>query len=300
MTIKYEERLFLADSQSDRTTMKTSKFTLFLLIPFVSCMNTNNKNAAKDYSDRESEIEPTETVRFNTLIKGMGSPTVIFESGLGTPLNNWNRIQTSISENYKTLSYDRKGIGLSPATKAPRTIENLVNDLDVLIRQNKIEGPIIFVGHSLGGHIVRKYQQSFPSQVKGLFLVDPTNEYVYDEIFDQMTPEAADSMKNAWDNNFKKQPIGVYNEWKEAYAIDEAMRNCPMPSSIPVTILVSYQANNFNTEENIKIRKKLISDWQENKSNVKILSTTKSGHYIHLGEPEWVISELEKYLKTFE
>lgn len=262
-------------------------------------MNTNNEDAQDDHLKTEEEVKTEETVKFNTLIKGTGSPTIVFESGLGTPLNNWDQIQSRISDNYKTISYDRKGIGQSPATDDPRTIENLVNDLDNLISQNEIDGPIVLVGHSLGGHIVRKYQQSFPSKVVGLFLIDPTNEYVYEEIFKQMPPESADSMKTAWDDNFKKQPTGVYNEWKEAYDIDNIMRTNPLPTNIPITILVSYQPNNFNTEKNIQIRKKLISDWKRDKPNVRILSTTNSGHYIHLGEPEWVISELEAYLKNF-
>ena len=278
--------------------MNISKLSLLLFISFIACMNTNNKNAQADDIKTAGKKETDKTVAFNTLIKGTGSPTIIFESGLGTPLNNWESIQTSISKNYKTIAYDRRGIGQSPSTDNPRTIENLVKDLDILISQNKIDGPIILVGHSLGGHIVRKYQESFPTKVAGLFLIDPTNEYVYEEVFKQMSPESADSMKTAWDNSYKKQPIGVYNEWKEVYNIDKIMRNNPLPKDIPITILVSYQENSFNTKKNIQIRKKLSSDWKKNKPNVKILNTTKSGHYIHLGEPEWVINELEAYLKN--
>ena len=280
--------------------MNISKLSLLLIIPFLSCVNANDKNEQDDLSKREDKKEQVEIVNFNTVIKGTGSPTIIFESGLGTPLNNWDKIQTSISANYKTISYDRRGLGESPATDNQRTIENLVNDLDILISQNKIDGPIVLVGHSLGGHIVRKYQQLFPSKVAGLFLIDPTNEYVYEEVFKQMSPESADSMKTAWDDSYKKQPIGVYNEWKEVYTIDQIMRKCPLPTNIPITILVSYQENSFNTKKNIQIRKKLSSDWKKDKGNVKILSTTNSGHYIHYGEPEWVINELETFLKELK
>ncbi len=280
------------------TTMKRLS-SLLLFIPLTSCMNTTN-NVQDHNIKTEDKIEKTETVQFNTLIKGTGSPTIIFESGLGTPLGNWDKIQTSISTNYRTISYDRKGIGQSPATDNPRTIENLVNDLDLLIRKNKIDGPIVLVGHSLGGHIVRKYQQLYPSKVVGLFLIDPTNEYLYDEVFKQMSPESADSMKTAWDNSFKKQPVGVYNEWKEAYEIDQIMRQCPFPKDIPVTILSSYQESSFLTKKNAQIKKELYSDWKQDKPNVTILNTNNSGHYIHLGEPEWVITELETYLIDLE
>jgi len=280
--------------------MNISKISLLLFIPLVSCITTNDKNSKDDYLKTEDKREITETVKFNTHILGSGSPTVIFESGLGTPLNNWDSIQTRISENYKTISYDRKGIGQSPATDDPRTLENLVKDLDSLIRQNKIDGPIILVGHSLGGHIVRKYQQSFPSQIAGLFLIDPTNEYLYENVFKQMTQTAADSMKTAWDNYYKKGTIGVYNEWKEVYDMDLIMRKYPLPTDIPITILASFQKSTFLTRNNAQIKKEQFSDWKKDKPNVKILNTTNSGHYIHLGEPEWVITELENYLKSIK
>lgn len=263
-------------------------------------MNANNKNAQDVSLKTEKQLEKDESVKFNTIIKGTGSPTIIFESGLGTPLNNWEQIQSSISANYKTVSYDRRGIGESPVTDSARTLENLVNDLDQLISQNKIDGPIVLVGHSLGGHIVRKYQQLFPSKVAGLFLVDPTNEYIYEEVFKQMSPESADSMKTAWDNSYKKGAIGVYNEWKEAYNIDKLMRKYPLPTEIPITILASYQRSTFLTEKNAKIKNEQYSAWQKDKPNVTVLTTTNSGHYIHLGEPEWVITELEKYLKSIK
>lgn len=280
--------------------MNISKLILLLFIPFISCMNTKGENEPAIKLNPEEKIGKDETVEFNTLIKGTGSPTIIFESGLGTPLNNWDSIQTRISDNYKTISYDRKGIGLSPATDKARTLENLVNDLDTVISQNEIDGPIVLVGHSLGGHIVRKYQQSFPSKVAGLFLIDPTNEYIYEEVFKQMSPESADSMKTAWDNNFKNNSIGVFNEWKEVYTIDQIMRKYPLPTDIPVTILASYQESTFLTKKNAEIKKEQFLDWKENKPNVKILNTTNSGHYIHLGEPEWVVSELENYLKSIK
>ncbi len=282
------------------TIMKISNLSLLLFISLASCMNTKEINEQVGKLNPEDTIEKNKTVKFNTLIKGTGSPTIIFESGLGTPLNNWDEIQTSISANYKTISYDRKGIGQSPTTDKPRTLDNLVNDLDSLITQNKIDGPIILVGHSLGGHIVRKYQQSFHSKVAGLFLIDPTNEYIYEEVFNQMSPESADSMKTAWNDSYKKGQIGVYNEWKEAYNIDKIMRKYPLPTNIPITILASYQESKFLTKQNIQIKEKQFSDWKKEKPNVKILNTANSGHYIHLGEPEWVVTELEKYLKSIK
>lgn len=107
-------------------------------------------------------------------------------------------------------------------------------------------------------------------------------------------------MKAAWDKGFKKGSIGVYNEWKEVYDIDLIMRKHPLPSDIPITILASYQKSTFLTTQNAQIKKEQFSNWKKDKPNVKILNTENSGHYIHLGEPNWVIAQLEEYLKNLK
>ena len=107
-------------------------------------------------------------------------------------------------------------------------------------------------------------------------------------------------IEKARDNSYKKASIGVLSEWKEAYKIDTIMRQCPLPTNIPITILSSYQESKFLTKKNSQIKKKLFSDWKKDKKNIKILNTTNSGHYIHFGEPKWVITELEAYLKSLK
>lgn len=107
-------------------------------------------------------------------------------------------------------------------------------------------------------------------------------------------------IEKARDNSYKKASIGVFSEWKEAYKIDTIMRQCPLPTNIPITILSSYQESKFLTKKNSQIKKKLFSDWKKDKKNIKILNTTNGGHYIYFGEPEWVITELEAYLKSLK
>ena len=48
-----------------------------------------------------------------------GVPTVVFESGLGTPVVAWTALQSEIAGVTKTIAYDRAGIGQSPAGPAP-------------------------------------------------------------------------------------------------------------------------------------------------------------------------------------
>ena len=70
-------------------------------------------------------------------------------------------------------------------------------------------------------------------------------------------------IEKARDNSYKMASIGVFSEWKEAYKIDTIMRQCPLPTNIPITILASYRESKFLAKKNSQIKKKLFSDWKK-------------------------------------
>jgi pimeloyl-ACP methyl ester carboxylesterase len=53
------------------------------------------------------------------LVGGRGEQTVVFENGLGPPLEMWGKVQPEVGRFARTVTYDRAGVGLSeegPAT----------------------------------------------------------------------------------------------------------------------------------------------------------------------------------------
>src|SRR5687768_7657012 len=53
-----------------------------------------------------------------------GQPVVVFESGLGTPLGNWDTIFDEVARQAPVVAYDRPGIGDSPPIGEMPTIKN--------------------------------------------------------------------------------------------------------------------------------------------------------------------------------
>lgn len=105
---------------------------------------------------------------------GSGSPLVVFEAGMGASHHMWAAVAEIVATRTSTLAYDRSGLGRSPADEAPRTLDRLARDLlDVLATT---DGPVVLVGHSWGGPIVRVAGSQRPERVAGLVLVDPTDE----------------------------------------------------------------------------------------------------------------------------
>ena len=243
----------------------------------------------------------TNELNFNFVKKGNGSPVVIFESGLGETLGGWKTIQDSISKITTTISYDRIGLGKSSATENPRTLENLTSELNGFLENEKIDSPLIFVGHSLGGFIIRKFQNSYPEKVVGLLFVDPSHERLMERILATKTEEESNMMTKGMDGFYASQPIGIQNEYKEVSSMDNEMKELKLPTEIPITILASYQAPPppFSPDD-IKIKKELFNNWVESAPQTKLISTTKSGHYIHYSEPNLVIDEIKNLLNEIE
>jgi pimeloyl-ACP methyl ester carboxylesterase len=102
-----------------------------------------------------------------------GRPTVVFESGLGTPLENWNSVQREIAVLTATVSYDRAGLGGSGKSAVAPTIPNIVAELRTLLQKTGARPPYVLVGHSLGGAVIRLFAAQYPSEVAGLVFVDP-------------------------------------------------------------------------------------------------------------------------------
>ena len=106
---------------------------------------------------------------------GEGSPTVIIDSGIGGFSLEWEKIQGKLSSNYKMCSYDRAGYGWSEPGPRPRTTARISRELRVLLSEAAIQGPYILVGHSFGGYNIRYFASEYPELVAGMVFVDASH-----------------------------------------------------------------------------------------------------------------------------
>jgi pimeloyl-ACP methyl ester carboxylesterase len=102
--------------------------------------------------------------------------TVVFESGAGGSSRDWEKVVSLLPSQIRTVTYDRAGIGKSEAGPLPQTMAQNVFELHELLDAANIKGPIILVGQSIGGLMVRLYTERYGKNVAGLVLVDPTHE----------------------------------------------------------------------------------------------------------------------------
>src|SRR3984893_11503509 len=84
-------------------------------------------------------------------LEGMGTPTVILESGLGDTLEVWNTVQPLIAAGCaRTLAYNRAGYLGSDNSNAPRDSATIVDELVAEFRRQEIKPACERVGNSIG------------------------------------------------------------------------------------------------------------------------------------------------------
>jgi pimeloyl-ACP methyl ester carboxylesterase len=114
---------------------------------------------------------------------GQGTPTVVMDAGGGAPSIAWGLVPSEIAKFTRVCTYDRAGFGWSdPNLRTPRSSQQSVDELHLLLIKAEINPPYILVGHSLGGVNMRLYASQYPEDVVGLVLVDSSHE-------NQMTSE---------------------------------------------------------------------------------------------------------------
>src|SRR6266852_9453763 len=129
------------------------------------------------WRDRRCFPPPGRLVRVNETrmhihVTGKGTPTVVFESGMGASCLSWTLVQPQVAQFARAVSYDRAGHGWSDPAGEPRTARQIAQELHTLLDATDLPGPYVFVGHSFGGYGNRAFTNIYRNEVVGMVLVD--------------------------------------------------------------------------------------------------------------------------------
>jgi pimeloyl-ACP methyl ester carboxylesterase len=97
-------------------------------------------------------------------------PPVLMIQGAGMHGDGWLPQVNGLSDRFRCLRFDNRGMGKSQPQRVPLTIEQMAEDARVLIDAQGWER-VHVVGHSMGGLIAQHFAISQPSRVKSLALL---------------------------------------------------------------------------------------------------------------------------------
>ena len=102
---------------------------------------------------------------------GRGAPVVVLEAGYGLPSAYGSEVHRRVRR-ARVCSYDRAGLGRSDRRPRSVDVETPAAELQALLRRVGVRPPLVLVGHSYGGLLVRVYEATYRGDVRGLVLLD--------------------------------------------------------------------------------------------------------------------------------
>ncbi len=108
--------------------------------------------------------------------RGVGRPTVVFESGLDINGSlSWSVIHDQVAKTTRACAYSRAGIMWSDPSGGAQNGRTIAEDLHRTLRYAGEKAPYVLVGHSMGGPYIMIYTKYFGSEVAGLVFVDASH-----------------------------------------------------------------------------------------------------------------------------
>jgi pimeloyl-ACP methyl ester carboxylesterase len=108
--------------------------------------------------------------------RGVGRPTVVFESGLDINGSlSWSAIHDQVAKTTRACAYSRAGIMWSDPSGGAQNGRTIAEDLHRTLLDAGENAPYVLVGHSMGGPYIMIYTKYFGSEVAGLVFVDASH-----------------------------------------------------------------------------------------------------------------------------
>ncbi len=254
-----------------------------------------------------------------------GQAVVVFESGYGTPMDNWDKVLAGIAELAPIVTYDRPGIGKSEPIDEMPGIKNVSDRLVRMLTHLDLEPPYLLVGHSLGGLYVRGFANYYPELLAGLIIIDPAdftethqNKRLYYEVLNWEEAKV-DSLIQFYIDKRKagkeSLPLAMQREGQvledlREKEFEEITKN-GLPN-IPVHIITGgrfdkpqkLRSKEFDEEALFRSKMKhRVSRWTDIIQSVDkgmIFYSGDAGHFVHIDDPELLISSVRIVLSDYE
>ena len=250
--------------------------------------------AAAQLAAQASSLVDVGGYRLDVVQAGTGDPAVVLVAGLGNDVDTWKTFLPYAAKLGTVVAYSRAGLGRSEGATREHTVSSSVDELHRLIEKLGLKRPVVLVGASYGGIIVRLYTSRYPADVAGLVFIDASSEEQVKR-YGKLDPTYPGAFKKVFEDLIKTQTGAVAGETRESLRIQmvgvvEGMK--PVPD-LPMAVLTSMQPDPKAQYVNQTPRgydewRAMHDEWFLRSSNAIHITTSHSGHHIQDDEPQLV------------
>lgn len=229
---------------------------------------------------------------------GTGAPAVVIEPSFGGAAEDWAKIAQELAEETTVVTYDRAPYGASSPAQDARTPRDIAADLDCLLAELGVTGPLVLVGHSAGGIYVRAYAAEHLDRVAGMVLVESSHENqrkVLDPLRSartrlQMALMIPSIMRKPVEERRGADPRSVIREWR---AFRRATARAPfLPAGAlgdrPLVVLTCASGDPTVLERVYQGWRDLHQDLARLSANSRHEVSQSPNHYLMTDDPELV------------
>ncbi len=253
-----------------------------------------------------------------------GEPVIVFESGFGTPMDNWERVLADSADLGPMVTYERPGVGKSESVDETPTLKNVADRLVKILDHLKLAPPYLLVGHSLGGVYVRGFAVHYPALLAGLVIVDPgdftetqVNKRAYYDVLgwnDERIDQELSNIQQKSEQRREGMPLSLQREGRVLSDLRKTdfkeITESPLPN-IPVHILAGgrfdmpkhMRSKEYDNEALFRSKMKhRVSRWTDVIQSVDrgmMLYSGDAGHFVHWDDPVLAIASIKIVLKDY-
>ena len=292
----------------------------FLISPLQTLAAEDNRPLDFSFTlDAPGEKVVIDRFRLHVTCQGSGETTVLFEAGLGGSSMEWIPVQQSIAERTRACIYDRAGYAWSDPSPNRSDARSLAREADIMLDQLGANGPLLLVGHSFGGFVVRELAILRQSDMIGMVLVDASHEDQLVKLeklvgrnmmprgnsFVISPPTIPDSLPDELQRKVK-----AFSQMRKTYAALHAEMQYFRDSTDQVRAdraVVDYPvvvvSRGLDLYPSDKLGKEKTAIWEELQNDLLTLSlhskriiATNSGHHVHTDNPDLIIQTINEIL----
>lgn len=144
--------------------------------------------------------------RNNVNVMGEGTSTLVFAHGFGCDQNMWRFIVPAFAKDYRVVTFDLVGSGLSDLGAYDRakyaSLHGYAEDLLEILEQHA-QGPVLIVGHSVSAMIGVLADLQAPGRVAAHIMISPSPCYLNDRNYiGGLEPADIQALLAALDSNY--------------------------------------------------------------------------------------------------
>lgn len=235
--------------------------------------------------------------RIHACVYGGQGQTLVLAAGAGQDSRTWSPLLEPLAALGSVVTFDRPGFGQSPIVDGPRTPTLIAEELREVLSSLGVSGPVVLIGHSMGGVHALRYADLFPEDVAAVVLIDtPPPGFEQDRLL-LLSAQERERRKEAlaeWQSS-AGPVVGLERDGanSEPWTFDR------LPPDLPVSVVVADRQD-FGEIASVDAHRDLwvqrSSQWLEMTANTELVVARGSGHMVHHDRPELLVDVVARLI----